>query len=205
MSTIIDCKSSSSDTQLSQKLSKTVIIGANKASGGVKSGSSSSVSCIYWFRKALRLHDNPALVYALETSARVYPVFILDPFFVSNARVGANRWRFLVESLQDLDASLRAKLNSRLLVLHGSPLHVLRDKFDEWQVDLLCFESDTEPYAKKRDIDVAALAAEFHVHIETRPSHTLYDPALLFLKNGNKVRSNIDHIYFTYLTIIQYN
>jgi hypothetical protein len=28
------------------------------------------------------------------------PVFILDPWFVKNARVGANRWRFLIQSLQ---------------------------------------------------------------------------------------------------------
>ncbi len=40
---------------------------------------------IYWFRKCLRLHDNPALIYALENSKTVYPVFILDPWFVKNA------------------------------------------------------------------------------------------------------------------------
>lgn len=166
-----------SDTQISQKLSTTTL-------GGGGGGASSS---IYWFRKGLRLHDNPALNYALENSTRLYPVFILDPYFVAHARVGPNRWRFLVESLQDLDQSLRAKYNSRLLVVRGSPLQVLREKFAEWKIDLLCFESDTEPYAKKRDADVASLAREFNVRVETRSSHTLYDPALLYSKNGNKV------------------
>jgi hypothetical protein len=28
------------------------------------------------------------------------PVFLLDPWFVKNGRVGANRWRFLIQSLQ---------------------------------------------------------------------------------------------------------
>ena len=67
---------------------------------------------IFWFRKTLRLHDNPAFLRAVEGSTHVWPVFILDPWFVKNANVGNNRWRFLIESLQDLDRSLK-KLNSR--------------------------------------------------------------------------------------------
>ena len=38
--------------------------------------------------------------------------------------MGVNRVRFLLDSLADLDASLR-KLNSRLLVLQGTPQDVL--------------------------------------------------------------------------------
>lgn len=168
----------SSDTQISEKLSETSIL---DSSVDLKNKNS-----IYWFRKALRLHDNPALNYAFENSARVYPIFILDPFFVSSARVGANRWRFLVETLRDLDESLRKK-NSRLLVVRGQPLQVLREKFAEWDIGLLCFESDTEPYAKKRDAEVRVLSREFKVRVETRWSNTLYEPGFLYTKNGNKV------------------
>ena len=67
---------------------------------------------IHWFRKGLRLHDNPALLAAYEGASEVWPVFILDPWFVSNARVGINRWRFLLQTLEDLDKNLR-KLKSR--------------------------------------------------------------------------------------------
>jgi cryptochrome len=77
-------------------------------------------NAIYWFRKALRLHDNPALVHCLKSSSKVFPIFILDPYFVKSANVGPNRWRFLFEALVDLDCSLR-KLNSRLLLLQGKP------------------------------------------------------------------------------------
>lgn len=147
----------------------------------------SKPNSIYWFRKALRCHDNPALNYALENSNLVYPVFILDPWFVENARVGANRWRFLLESLQDLNERLKKK-NSRLLVIQGNPLQVLKEKFDEWKIGLLCFESDTEPYAKKRDAEVRVLAKANGITVETRWSHTLYDPSILYMKNGNKVR-----------------
>lgn len=176
-SNTIKPKKTSSDTQISEKLSETSIL--ETTTNVVKNS-------IYWFRKAQRLHDNPALNYAIENSERVFPVFILDPFFVRTARVGANRWRFLVESLQDLDKSLRMK-NSRLLVLRGQPLQVLREKFAEWNVDLLCFESDTEPYAKKRDAEVRVLARECRVQVESRWSNTLYEPGALYTKNGHKV------------------
>ena len=31
---------------------------------------------IHWFRKGLRLHDNPALLEAIKQSENIYPVFI---------------------------------------------------------------------------------------------------------------------------------
>lgn len=69
-------------------------------------------TCIHWFRKGLRLHDNPALMAALRDCKQLYPVFILDPHLHNNTSVGYNRWRFLIGALKDLDCSLR-KLNSR--------------------------------------------------------------------------------------------
>ena len=81
------------------------------------------MSCIHWFRKGLRLHDNPALRAALQDDLELRSVFILDPWFVSNCNVGINRWRFLQQTLQDLDNQLRA-LGSRLFVVRGNPKEV---------------------------------------------------------------------------------
>lgn len=33
---------------------------------------------VLWFRRGLRLHDNPALLKALSAKAEFYPVFIFD-------------------------------------------------------------------------------------------------------------------------------
>lgn len=96
------------------------------------SGSGCSNS-IMWFRKGLRLHDNPALEYASKNSNFVYPVFVIDPHYMEpdpqafspgSKLAGLNRIRFLLESLVDLDSSLR-EIGSRLLVLKGEPSHVL--------------------------------------------------------------------------------
>lgn len=142
------------------------------------SGKSKSI-CVHWFRKGLRLKDNPALLAAVEEQDGKFfelrPIFVLDPWFVSNGKVGENRWRFLVQSLQDLDRQLKA-LGTRLFVMKGSPPDVFRSIFQKWNVEKITFESDTEPYSVTRDDLVTKIAHEFGIHVVTKLSHTLYDP-----------------------------
>ena len=65
------------------------------------------MSAIHWFRKGLRLHDNPALIAALKPfegePLTLRPVFVLDPWFLKSGNVGDNRWRFLQQTLVDLE------------------------------------------------------------------------------------------------------
>ncbi|XP_051135746.1 (6-4)DNA photolyase isoform X2 [Andrographis paniculata] len=116
-------------------------------------------SSLMWFRKGLRLHDNPALEHAAKGSDFLYPVFVIDPHYMEpdrnafspgSKRAGLNRIRFLLESLVDLDLNLR-KLGSRLLVLEGEPSEVLIRCLKEWSIKKLCFEFDTEPYYQALD------------------------------------------------------
>ncbi|KAI7837326.1 hypothetical protein COHA_008841 [Chlorella ohadii] len=69
---------------------------------------------IVWFRRDLRLADNPALVAALRMAPEVLPVYIWVPEEEGQFQPGrCSRW-WLAASLQALDADLRA-LGSRLL------------------------------------------------------------------------------------------
>ncbi|KAG9351737.1 hypothetical protein JZ751_022988 [Albula glossodonta] len=123
---------------------------------------------IHWFRKGLRLHDNPALMAALQGCVEIYPLFVLDP---SEKLAGINSCRFLLGSLKDLDCSLQ-KLNSRL--------------FQKWKVTRLTFESDTEPDSVDRDRRVEKLAKEHDVEVIQKVSHTLYDTERVIEKNNGK-------------------
>lgn len=98
----------------------------------------------------------------------------MDPWFVQNAKVGPNRWRFLIQSLNDLDSNLK-KIGSRLFLIKGKPEETFQKIFKEWNVKLLTFEVDTEPYSKERDAQVIKLAGENSVAVVTKISHTLYD------------------------------
>uniref|UniRef100_A0A8C7D7N4 Cryptochrome circadian regulator 2 n=1 Tax=Oncorhynchus kisutch TaxID=8019 RepID=A0A8C7D7N4_ONCKI len=143
------------------------------------------VNSVHWFRKGLRLHDNPALQEALNSADTVRCVYILDPWFAGSANVGINRWRFLLESLEDLDSSLR-KLDSRLFVVRGQPANVFPSLFKEWNVTRLTFEYDSEPYGKERDGAIIKMAQEFGVETIVRNSHTLYNlDRIVEMNNGS--------------------
>nr|CAD7196228.1 unnamed protein product [Timema douglasi] len=144
---------------------------------------------IHWFRKGLRIHDNPALLAAIEKIDGIHyelrPVFVLDPWIVKKLRVGPNRWRFLQQALTDLDNNLHS-IGSRLYVLRGKPEEVFPRVFLEWRVRKLTFESDTEPYALERDASVEKLARSAGVSVVQKVSHTLYNPESVIRANLGK-------------------
>lgn len=51
------------------------------------------VNAVHWFRKGLRLHDNPALKECIQGADTIRCVYILDPWFAGSSNVGINRWR----------------------------------------------------------------------------------------------------------------
>ncbi|XP_041917577.1 cryptochrome-2-like [Alosa sapidissima] len=142
------------------------------------------VNSVHWFRKGLRLHDNPALQEALDGADTVRCVYVLDPWFAGSANVGFNRWRFLLESLENLDTSLR-QLNSRLFVVRGQPTDVFPRLFKEWNVTRLTFEYDSEPYGKERDAAIIKMARNFGVETRVKNSHTLYNLDRIIELNNN--------------------
>jgi len=149
----------------------------------------SSLTSIHWFRKGLRIHDNPALISALEKKDGEYyqlrPVFILDSYYWKHRRIGSNRWRFMHQSLENLDKNLR-EIGSRLYVLQGVPEEVFAELFKKWNVKRLTFEIDIEPYPQNRDAAVTKLAEENGIEVVTHSSHTIYNPEAVIAKNLGK-------------------
>lgn len=95
---------------------------------------SSAKRVIVWFKGTndLRVHDNALLARAAQLCkesggrAEVIPCYTFDPFFFGQSKMGSNkmaphRARFLVESVADLRAQLRAQCGSDLLVGTGPP------------------------------------------------------------------------------------
>lgn len=55
------------------------------------------VNTIHWFRKGLRLHDNPSLRDSIQGADTLRCIYILDPWYAGSSNVGINRWRQAVE------------------------------------------------------------------------------------------------------------
>ncbi|XP_065164242.1 cryptochrome-1 [Atheta coriaria] len=140
---------------------------------------------VHWFRKGLRLHDNPSLREGLKGAKTFRCVFILDPWFAGSSNVGINKWRFLLQCLEDLDKSLR-KLNSRLFVVRGQPADALPKLFKEWGTTALTFEEDPEPFGRVRDHNITTLCNELGITVIQRVSHTLYHLQHIIDRNSGR-------------------
>src|SRR5690349_11442580 len=85
---------------------------------------------IVWFRKDLRLADNPALRRAVDSGAAVIPIFILeDGSDAIRAPGGAGRW-WLHHSLERLGEAL-GKAGAPLVLRKGDAAKVLATLIDE--------------------------------------------------------------------------
>lgn len=95
-------------------------------------------TAIWWIRRDLRLHDNPALAAALAAGRRLIPLFIFDPVLLASPNASPRRLAFL-RAARDAPnregrESARIWLNELIWrefyvsVLHHFPL-VLRQEF----------------------------------------------------------------------------
>jgi deoxyribodipyrimidine photo-lyase len=103
-----------------------------------------------WFRRDLRLADNPALFAAIDAAredgdGRVVPLFVVDPALWDSS--GPVRQAYLAASLRALDASL----DGSLLILHGSPLDMVDLVVRESGARSVHIASDHAPYGMRRD------------------------------------------------------
>ena len=105
---------------------------------------------VLWFRRDLRLSDNPALVAAAEAgNGSVLGVFVLDPALLRPC--GVPRLAVLYRTLRALDS----QLEGNLVVRHGQPAAVLGALCREVAADSVHCAADFGPYGARRDRAVA--------------------------------------------------
>ena len=112
---------------------------------------------IFWFRRDLRLTDNPALLAALAESDEVIPLFIMDEDVAS--RAGANRNANLVNSLRSLDDSLGGNLH----VISGSVVEVLKRVKDHYKATSIHCHQEFAPFGVKTEEECRKAGIELSI------------------------------------------
>ena len=142
---------------------------------------------LLWFRRDLRLADNPALNWAARTGRPVIPVFVLDDGQPGIRPLGgASRW-WLHGSLDALRTALEA-LGSRLILRRGAADAVLAQLARETGATDIVWNRLHDPNAVLRDKRVRARFAESGVAVRSFSAGLLFEPWTIRTGQGNPYR-----------------
>jgi deoxyribodipyrimidine photo-lyase len=108
---------------------------------------------ILWFRRDLRLADNPALEAALRAGVPVLPLYVLDETPGLRAPGAASLW-WLDKSLAALASALEAR-GSRLILRRGVAADIVTTLCHEVNAQGVCFNALFDPAVEARDRDLA--------------------------------------------------
>jgi deoxyribodipyrimidine photo-lyase len=134
-----------------------------------------NTTAIVWFRRDLRLADNPALSAALSRCARVVPVYIHAPEEDAPWQPGgAARW-WLHHGLSALDTELSG-VGSRLILRVGDSLSELRQLMDQVGATECHWNRLYEPATVERDTRVKQALREDGIRCESHNAACLFEP-----------------------------
>ncbi len=127
---------------------------------------------ILWFRRDLRLDDNPMLAAAAEGGRPLIPLFIADDSVTGLG--AAPRWR-LGEGLRVFQRALEGA-GSRLILRRGRALEVLRDVVAETGAEGVWWGRLYEGEARERDSEVKQALRDDGLEARSFAGHTLIEP-----------------------------
>ena len=148
-------------------------------------------TAIVWFRKDLRIHDNPAFFYAMQNFEKVIPIFIHSPSEEEPWAPGAASNWWLHHSLSHLQNILKTQYHLDLQYFSDPCSQDILEKIQaETQASALFWNRRYEPQIILRDQKIKAFFAE-KIEVKSFSSWLLLEPE--FFKN----RENKPYLVFT--------
>ena len=135
------------------------------------------------FTRDLRVHDNPALAAAAAGASAVVPAFVIDDAIITRFRAHASRLAFLIDSLADLDSSLRDR-GGALVVRRGDWVPAVIGAAKEAGASVIHVADDYSGYAQRRLARLETAAAGERIEVRRHPGVTLAEPGTLTPASG---------------------
>ncbi len=136
---------------------------------------------IVWFRRDLRVLENPAWSAATQAAHHVTGLFVVDPVIYSPA--GSFRKQHLIAHLRALDEQLRER-GGRLRIATGTPDRVIPALVGEIGADAVHWNRDTTPFAVARDDSLARTLTEDNVGTHQHWGTMVHEPGLVLTGKG---------------------
>ncbi len=137
---------------------------------------------VAWFRRDLRLGDNPALGAAADVDGEVVPLFVVDPAVWDPS--SDVRRAYLVDSLRSLDDDL----GGQLLLQHGDPVDHVVAVARAAGARSVHVAADFGPYGAARDERVRAALAEHGIDLVATGSPYAVAPGRVTKDDGTAYR-----------------
>jgi deoxyribodipyrimidine photo-lyase len=145
------------------------------------------MTSILWFRRDLRLADNPALDAALARGTGVVCVYIHDDEDAGVWRQGgASRW-WLAQSLAALGENLATRGN-RLILRRGRAEDEIAKLIDDTGADTVMWNRRYEPWAVKRDERIKTALKARGIAAQSFNASLLAEPWSLKTQKGDPYR-----------------
>ena len=135
-------------------------------------------NALVWFKTDLRIEDNETLVKAIAQSEKVIPVYCFDDSHFETTvygfkKTGSFRAQFLLESLEDLDAKLRA-LGSGLRIVMGKPEVEIPKLVQEYKAQKVFAKREVAFEEKQTEKKVQTELFKLRCELDTFSTSTLY-------------------------------
>ena len=134
---------------------------------------------IHWFRRDLRLSDNPALA-KCAVNGDVLPIFILDDCNAGSQEPGAVSRVWLHHSLLALNKSL----NGALRVFKGNPIEIIPKLISETGANGVYWNRCYEPWQMERDRIIKLTLRDKNIECESFNGSLLWEPWDILKKDG---------------------
>jgi len=142
---------------------------------------------IVLFTRDLRLQDQPALSAAVRDAKRVIPLFVFDETLLAGDCGAPNRVSFLLDSLRDLDRSLRQR-GGRLVLRCGDPVDEAMRIADEHDAEAIHLSEDVSGYARRRLERLRIAGGSRGIRVCAHSGVTVVEPGELVPKSGDHYR-----------------
>lgn len=117
---------------------------------------------LHWFRRDLRLTDNPALHAASLSAEEVVPVYVISPWKEHHEWTGAPRQEWLSGCLKSLEKNVEA-VGGRLVFRCGKALAELEKLITETGAEAVFYNRDPDPYGIRTEAGLEKLAARLGI------------------------------------------
>ncbi len=139
------------------------------------------------FTRDLRVRDQAALAAAVREADEVLLLLVLDRALLAGSCGAPNRLAFLLESLEDLAASLQER-GAPLVVRDGDVVEETLRFANEWDVSSVFMSADMSPYAQRRQLRLGKSCERARIELRLFAGITVVEPGELTPLGGDHYR-----------------